>query len=993
MVASSLLSDAAFVSDGSSYAGHQLVLRRGSAMTALNACVEAKEKEATWEVTTHHCLASLGFIAGFVPFLKDASILEDFCRYVMSVLPCVLEANLADEVLVKDVVLLMEKMSRFVDGEKRDDVMGEMESVVVEKKVLVSTELEKRCEEEEESDSSSYTYESYYSYETVSDEELPPSMPTLVSAPEKPAKEEKKPVEEEEDWGFEEEEKKDEDWGFDEKEEEKEEVKEPVEENVEVKKVEVKEDKKDKKAEVNEEKKEEKPEEKKVKEEVKEEKKPVEEKKAEVKKEEEEKPEEKEEKPVEEKKKEPSADKNSTSTALARTEKKLEVDEHLWDDDDEPVKPARATRRGRKKEEVKEEKKAEVKKEEKEEEKPVAKPVEEAKPEVKKEEKPVEEKPEEKTEEKEEKKVEVKKEEEKKPSVDKNSTSTALARTEKKLEVDEHLWDDDDEPVKPARATRRGRKKEKAPVERVVIEPPLRSEKLFSDDEEEKKPKKTRRGRSGRSQALATFEASWDEEEVKPAEAKTEEKPVEEVKVEEKPVEEVKVEEKPVEEVKVEEKPVEKEMKPAEKELKEEKVEKKEEKVEEKEKKEEESWDFASDGNDSRLEWSDQEQSATAPTPTNTPTTPTNTPTPTTPTNTPTPTTPTNTPTPTTPITIISSTTVASYTAVPDMMPLCTSPTTISPVLLQACRVLDLLLSSSLLLPACHCFQCYIPAVKKEPSLLCHFVDKLVRQIGAREMKEEEAKALTEIVTILVEDNECVTRAASDLVLELFLACQKKEEVSCIPKQLVLLVLSFYQQKREPWLITVFIHMFSTALSHHSMEQVTQCLVLLVATLQKLNAEDSQFLIAVCGMPIIDAILSVWSVMDKEALAALVPFAALLYGKTEKKEEIVELVLHLCGIALKRSIQLQPLNVKKCDEDADLVKVNSMIGELLFVMVRVNAESFKKGLQCLPAEKVSVIQEQLRHTIQVKQSETNAAKRRNASRMPVKLDASKFTNE
>ena len=982
MVASSLLSDAAFVSDGSSYAVHQLVLLLGSAMTALNACVEAKEKEATWEVTTHHCLASLGFIAGFVPFLKDASILEDFCRYVMSVLPCVLEANLADEVLVKDVVLLMEKMSRFVDGEKRDDVMGEMESVVVEKKVLVSTELEKRCEEEEESDSSSYTYESYYSYETVSDEELPPSMPTLVSAPEKPAKEEKKPVEEEEDWGFEEEEKKDEDWGFDEKEEEKEEVKEPVEENVEVKKVEVKEDKKDKKkAEVNEEKKEEKPEEKKVKEEVKEEKKPVEEKKAEVKKEEEEKPEEKEEKPVEEKKKEPSADKNSTSTALARTEKKLEVDEHLWDDDDEPVKPARATRRGRKKEEVKEEKKAEVKKEEKEEEKPVAKPVEEAKPEVKKEEKPVEEKPEEKTEEKEEKKVEVKKEEEKKPSVDKNSTSTALARTEKKLEVDEHLWDDDDEPVKPARATRRGRKKEKAPVERVVIEPPLRSEKLFSDDEEEKKPKKTRRGRSGRSQALATFEASWDEEEVKPAEAKTEEKPVEEVKVEEKPVEEVKVEEKPVE----------KETKPAEKELKEEKVEKKEEKVEEKEKKEEESWDFASDGNDSSLEWSDQEQSATAPTPTNAPTTPTNTPTPTTPTNTPTPTTPTN--TPTTPITIISSTTVASYTAVPDMMPLCTSPTTISPVLLQACRVLDLLLSSSLLLPACHCFQCYIPAVKKEPSLLCHFVDKLVRQIGAREMKEEEAKALTEIVTILVEDNECVTRAASDLVLELFLACQKKEEVSCIPKQLVLLVLSFYQQKREPWLITVFIHMFSTALSHHSMEQVTQCLVLLVATLQKLNAEDSQFLIAVCGMPIIDAILSVWSVMDKEALAALVPFAALLYGKTEKKEEIVELVLHLCGIALKRSIQLQPLNVKKCDEDADLVKVNSMIGELLFVMVRVNAESFKKGLQCLPAEKVSVIQEQLRHTIQVKQSETNAAKRRNASRMPVKLDASKFTNE
>ena len=43
MVASSLLSDAAFASDGSSYAVHQLVLLLGSAMTALNACVESKE--------------------------------------------------------------------------------------------------------------------------------------------------------------------------------------------------------------------------------------------------------------------------------------------------------------------------------------------------------------------------------------------------------------------------------------------------------------------------------------------------------------------------------------------------------------------------------------------------------------------------------------------------------------------------------------------------------------------------------------------------------------------------------------------------------------------------------------------------------------------------------------------------------------------------------------------------------------------------------------
>ena len=194
MTASSLLNEAAFASDRSTFVLHQLVLLLGSAMTALNACVEAKSTVEQWEATAHHCLASLGFVAGYVHFMKDESILEDFCRYVMSVLPCVLEANLEDELLVNDTVMLMEKMSRFMDAVKRSELVQAAKEVVAEKTVIVSSALESRCEEEE-SDSSSYTYESYYSYETVSEEEVPTSMPTLVSGPE--AKEE--------DWGFEEE--------------------------------------------------------------------------------------------------------------------------------------------------------------------------------------------------------------------------------------------------------------------------------------------------------------------------------------------------------------------------------------------------------------------------------------------------------------------------------------------------------------------------------------------------------------------------------------------------------------------------------------------------------------------------------------------------------------------------------------------------------------------------------------------------------------------
>ena len=317
-----------------------------------------------------------------------------------------------------------------------------------------------------------------------------------------------------------------------------------------------------------------------------------------------------------------------------------------------------------------------------------------------------------------------------------------------------------------------------------------------------------------------------------------------------------------------------------------------------------------------------------------------------------------------------------------------------STLLLQACRVLDALLSTPVLLAqTCDCFKSYIPAVIADLPLTCYFVEKLVRKVAEKEWKEDDLNAMIEIVTILAAENESVLRSASDLDLELFLEFQKKEDVSSIPKQLVLLLLSFYQTHQQSWLIPIFIHIFTSALSHHTVLQVTRGLQYAVTVLQKLKNEDAQFVIATCGMTIIEAILDVCAVLDKEGLGAMVSFTALLYGKTDKKNEIVELVLHLCAISLKRSLELQPLNVKKCDEDAELVKLNSMIGELLFVMARVNPDSFKQGLQSLPAEKSEMLQNQLRRTVQVKQSESNAARRRNATRMPVKLDASKFTSE
>ena len=1093
MVASSLLRADSFSSTTSAFAVRQLILLLGGAMSALNTCVDEKEKEAT---VVHHCLASFAFIAAFVRYLNDDSISADFCRYVMSVLPCITETYGENELIVRDVIVLMKGLSDRVKDNRDCVLVGEVKKEAFEdkkvvedeelkKKVAVSVkevveekekavaekeeEEEKKKEEkvaveeathenvnavaEEESDDSSYTYESYYSYETVSEEEcMEPSMPSLVSAPDMEVLEEKGLTpREEEAWEVEKSEenatsvesKKEEEWGFEDEKEKPEEEEEPVKDEKEEEWGFDEEEKTDAKKEEEDwgfdDKEEEKP--------VVKEEKPedddwgFDDEKEKVEKEE----------PVEEKKEEEWGFEEEKEEKPVKEEKVVEKEEDDWGFEEETEKPTEKKEEKPEEDWGFEEEKKEPAQEKPTEEKPVEqKPVEEKKEQAaspKKEEvKPAEEKKEEKPAEEKEIKPEASEKTE-------GSLATALARTEKKLEVDEHLWDDDDEPVKATRTTRRGRKKEKAQTERVVIETPLRSEKLFSDDEEEEErmaKKKARRGRMGRSKKLATFEASWEEEE-KPVEKKEEpvkeekpvekeekevekepvkeepvkeepvkeepeekEEPVKEEKEEEwgfdedekpeeeewgfseeekkeddwgfedekKPSEEKKpVEEKPVEEKKEEEKeeeeekpvgeskPVETEMKPEEEEWgfddeKEEKPEEKEEKDAKEEKpvkeEKEEDWSFDEKKEKATVEKEEPIEEK---------------------------------PAKKTPAEEQKPSTQTHFTS-PSMEVVRTTILTPSTLLLQACRVLDALLSTPVLLAqTCDCFKSYIPAVIADLPLTCYFVEKLVRKVAEKEWKEEDLNAMIEIVTILAAENESVLRSASDLDLELFLEFQKKEDVSSIPKQLVLLLLSFYQTHQQSWLIPIFIHIFTSALSHHTVLQVTRGLQYAVTVLQKLKNEDAQFVIATCGMTIIEAILDVCAVLDKEGLSAMVSFTALLYGKTDKKNEIVELVLHLCAISLKRSLELQPLNVKKCDEDVELVKLNSMIGELLFVMARVNPDSFKQGLQSLPAEKSEMLQNQLRRTVQVKQSESNAARRRNATRMPVKLDASKFTSE
>ena len=214
-----------------------------------------------------------------------------------------------------------------------------------------------------------------------------------------------------------------------------------------------------------------------------------------------------------------------------------------------------------------------------------------------------------------------------------------------------------------------------------------------------------------------------------------------------------------------------------------------------------------------------------------------------------------------------------------------------------------------------------------------------------------------------------------------------------VTRQLLHLLQGIYLVQSEAWMMQYFATVFNTFgnAAGATLKRAEFVIDAFIEIATKLQIEHVRFLVAACAVDVIVLVAPRIHEFGKEAISSLVQLAALLYGKTDNKDGIVDIVIRLCAMALDRSVALQPMNVSKAKEDAALTKVNSMVGEILFIVATMNGEKMKTTIQQLPAESALNLQNQLRKTVQVKQSESNAARRRNANRLPVKLDASKFT--
>ena len=723
--------------------------------------------------------------------------------------------------------------------------------------------------------------------------------------------------------------------------------------------------------------------------------------------------------------------KKTTTTALARTEKKLEVDDHLWDDDDEEVVIPRRSRGSRTTK------------------KAVAEPVKEEPKVVTEEAK----KPEvEKTEEADTKEPEK----QSSPAVvvedKKKITTTALARTEKKLEVDDHLWDDDeDEKAAPRRV--RGRRGERKVVFQIVEKEGRPNDDWDDDDDKPAKPRRVRGSR--RAVKLESFEASWGDEvstprpeettasspvktetpiapaqeeaapsveapksnpsdddwgsdhwddaensvlsdkespseaapeipqpvtvspEVKSeepaketveetkvseaesvkeepkmesvkkseAEVKSEEiakeEPEEEVKPEE-PVKETEEEVKSAEPAKEEAKPVKESVKPMKSDAKLVKEETTPIKEETKPVKEE----AKPTKNDTKpaKESDSKPADKTTPAP---------------------------------PKTIYHQTTPAL--------------TESSRLAWEMVQVADL---------ALNCVPDYTKTVAAIRSCLklfpdrsdiaAFFTSRLLVILAEKSLRDEELASLSSLLCECTQTNPCLRRCASDFVAEKLVALASSSMQQ--QKQLLATLASFYENAQDDFVVDSLVDVLlaAFAVESPSIAFLSFYLVHAVEILPKLSLPHVRLVLSVCGLNMVCQVASLSSCFDKDALMAMVQMVALLYGKTDNKSRIVDLTVRLLALALRRSYVLQPANTPKAKEDACLVRVNAMIGELLFLMARVNTEELKTAIGTLPAETTALLQNQLKKTIQLKQVETNAARRRNATRMPVKLDASKF---
>ena len=596
--------------------------------------------------------------------------------------------------------------------------------------------------------------------------------------------------------------------------------------------------------------------------------------------------------------------------------------------------------------EIKEESKQEVKQEEPKEEEPKEEVKEEPKQEEPKEEEPKEEVKEEVKEElKEEPKEEVK-EEVKKDSKD-NIRSTALARSEAKLEVDEHLWDSDDEPVKPSRTSRRSRRATSRPIHRIVEESPEGAAAPDSEESSDDESPRRTRSRVGRGKKLESFEASWDneeEEEEEDAGENWEDSKADESWGfdEETPKKEKEIEKKEEESPKKEEESPKKE---------EEEVQKKEE--EEVQKKEEE-----------------PKRTEEIPIKTEEPPLP-------------------------------SASSVSPFVADPlqgaPLSLFATPPpsaSSSSSLFWSILHVCDLLLTAApSYLPCARAIRSCLLLFPDRPDVRSFFACRLFDLLKSSALPSSESRVLLALLTDLAASDLPLRKSLLDSIVETALALLPQPDKLPLLAQLLQLAHALYVLHTEPWMLQHFVvlfHAFANAAAATA-ERAAFVLSAFVELAPKLRIEHLRFFIATCAVEVIGMVVPRVNEFGKKELSALVQFAALCYGKTEKKNEVVDLVIRLNALALDRSVALQPMDVSKAVEDPEITKINGMIGEILFVVATANAERMKITIQQLPAASATNLQNQLRKTVQVKQMESSAARRRNANRMPVKLDASKFT--
>ena len=934
------------------YELQQLVLIVGGIMSALNELL-ADQQENPSLLT---CLIALRLCEPFVQFIPGERVLDDFVEYVLHVLDVLLQSPLMQkssklrDQLYNESIELFTGILPFVKMAREEGkTIATLQPKQVRNKVTVrkeSKEKKGRSVEKENEDEyeyvSEYCYESYYSYETDDEEE------EKKEAMEKKANQSQKEVEKKEPKEVE---KKEEEQSEMKKEEEQSEVKPEVKPEVKVNeekeakveseekpKEEVKEEPKE--AEVKEEPKEVEVKEEVVKEEPKEELK-EEPQKEEVK-------EEPKEESIEEPKEEPKVDSKDSirSTALARSEAKLEVDEHLWDSDDEPAKPARTSRRSRR----------------------ATKPVKEEPKEMPKEE--VKEEP--KEESKEETKEEVKKD-----SKD-NIRSTALARSEAKLEVDEHLWDSDDEPAKPARTSRRSRRATSRPMYRIVEESPLGAAPPDSEESSDDESPRRTRSRVGRGKKLESFEASWDNEEEEgagenwedskadeswgfddetPKKNETPKKEEVEKKVEEdsKKVDEVQKEEEPKkveEEPKKEETPIKKEETP---------IKKEETPRKEQEPKKEET-PIKKEETPKREETPIKKEETPLPSSSSSP--------------------------------FIADPLQGNPLSLFATPPLSSSSSSSSSLFWSILHVCDLLLTAApFYLPCSRALRSCLALFPDRPDVRSFFAGRLFDLLKSHELPASESRVLLALLTDLAAPDLPLRKSLLDSIVETALSLLSQPDKLPLIAQLLQLAHALYALHTEPWMLQHFVvlfHAFANAAAATA-ERAAFVLSAFVELAPKLKIDHLRFFIATCAVEVIGMVVPRVNEFGKKELSALVQFAALCYGKTEKKNEVVDLVIRLNALALDRSVALQPMDVSKAVEDPEITKINGMIGEILFVVATANADRMKITIQQLPAASATNLQNQLRKTVQVKQMESSAARRRNANRMPVKLDASKFT--